>query len=263
MLLLGSLAAIGLENYDSLEATYFQKNSWWYHVRGGRIMPHRCRSAEVSAANAMPTGSSSVQWSNFAGHHGSTTFCGKCDAYRIASTFFLRVQLPASSAAAPGADHQSLSFPASTPRRSPAATPRRRRCPEHPLPQRQDHQHPVPQRVLQSQRPSSAQRTSSLPGHRHVQRPVARTSHGRHVQRPVARTSHGHAKCTGRCHGAAAAAPVQRRLRRNFSELSRAMRVSGRRLSKIKLKPTSTRTATAHLRRIRSQRCGCAPTAGT
>jgi hypothetical protein len=57
----------------------------------------------------------------------------------------------------------------------------------------------------------------------------------------VARTSHGHARCAGRCHGAAAAAPVQRGLTRNISELPRAMRVSGRRLSKIKLKPTSIR----------------------
>ena len=141
--------------------------------------------------------------SNFAGQHGSATFCGKCTAHRRASTFFLRVQRPAASAAAPGADHQCLRLPASTPRRRPASTPRRRRCPEHPLPQRQDHQHPALQRVLQSQGPSSAQRTSSLPGHRHV-------------QRPVSRTSHGHARCAGRCHGAAAAAPMLRRLTRNF-----------------------------------------------
>jgi hypothetical protein len=86
----------------------------------------------------------------------------------------------------------------------------------------------------------------------------------------MSRTSHGHARCAGRCHGAAAAAPVQRGLPRmqrglprNFSNWPRAKQVSGRRLSKIKLKPTSIRTATAHLCRTRSQRCGCAPTAGT
>jgi hypothetical protein len=79
----------------------------------------------------------------------------------------------------------------------------------------------------------------------------------------MARMSHAHTRCAGRCHGAAAAAPVQRGLTRNISELPRAMRVSGRRLSKIKLKPTSIRTATAHLCRTRSQRCGFAPTAGT
>ena len=164
--------------------------------------------------------------SNFAGQHGSATFCSKCTAHRRASTFFLRVQRPATSAAAPGADHQCLRLPASTPRRRPASTPRRRRCPDHPLPQRQDHQHPALQRVLQSQGPSSALRTSSPPA-----RPASNVL-------DVPWPSHGHARCAGRCHGAAAAAPVQRGLPRmqrglprNSSNWPRAKQVSGRRLS--------------------------------